>query len=109
MEVKCSEFTATEIETVHKVKAKNYFNETALKDLSLTGNEIIIVLKDYFKKFYVTTKKPLTIYTDRKCMAYTKYGKIEIYDGAEIKMESPLEFTIREVRGWKIIDGLYFT
>lgn len=98
MTVECREFIATEIETVHKVRAKNYFNKTFLKELDLSGNEIIIVLKDYFKKFYVTSKKPLTIYTDRKCMVYSKYGRVEIYDGTEIKMGSPLEFTIREER-----------
>lgn len=96
--MECREFISTEIETVHKVRAKNYFNKTFLKELDLSGNEIIIVLKDYFKRFYVTSKKPLTIYTDRKCMVYTKYGRVEIYDGTEIKMGSPLEFTIREVR-----------
>lgn len=97
MVVKCDEFTATEIKTIHKIRAKNYFNDTALKDLGLSGNEIIIVLKDYFKNFYTIPKKPLIIYTDSKCVAYTKYGRVEIYDGTEIKMESPLEFMIKEV------------
>ena len=98
MEVVTKEFTATEIETVHKVRSKNYFNEIGLKSLGLSGNEIILVLKDNRKNFYVHPKIPLTIYTDRKCLAYTKFGKLEVNSGVKINVESPLEFAIMEVR-----------
>lgn len=68
MVVVSKEFTATEIETVHKVRAKNYFNDLGLKELNLKNNDIIVILKDYHKNFYVKSKMSLTIYTDEKKM-----------------------------------------